>query len=401
MALVTLKQGSPQHRAYVIIAWVVALAALVYLPWFAGEGFRIGQFSEVVCYAVAILGLNMVIGFSGQISLGHSAFVGIGAYTTIILVEDYGWSHFATIPVAAFFAFVVGMLLGLPALRIRGLYLAVVTLALAVVFPTLVLKYDSVTGGPNGKKISDGLLPPSWTGLDPRDRFDRAAYLYFVVLAIAVVMFVLARNLMKSRVGRAVIAIRDNQTSAATSGVSVPIYKTLIFGASAFWAGVAGSMFAIEKPFVNDTQFGLALAILLIVGLVVGGVGTISGAVPGALLIVFVPYYASEYTSADAGFTLPFLGDRPGASAISGVVFGLVLIVFVFVLPGGVVDGLRRLRARIVRIVPNPSWLADVTPTGPLAGVTMADSGDAELEPAASVLQATTAQATTTQGGAS
>jgi branched-chain amino acid transport system permease protein len=391
MALVTLKQNTPAHRAYVIGAWIIAAAALIYVPWFAGEQFRISQFSEVVCFAVAILGLNMVIGFSGQLSLGHSAFVGIGAYTAVILVEDYGWNWFLTIPVAMLICFAVGMALGLPALRIKGLYLAVVTLALAVVFPTIVLKYDSITGGANGKRASDQLEPPGWTPFDANDRFDRAAYLYFVVLIIAVIMFILARNLMKSRTGRAVIAIRDNQTSAATSGVPVPIYKTLIFGMSAIWAGVGGAMFAIEKPFVNDTQFGLALAIFLIVGLVAGGVGTISGAIPGALLVVFVPYYSSEWST-----EVPWLKDRPGSEAIAGVIFGVVLIIFVFLLPGGVVDGLRRIRARIVRVVPNPPWLGDVQQKELLAGVTEETVDEEDLDALSS-----TPQPTTLQGGAS
>jgi branched-chain amino acid transport system permease protein len=380
---IRLRERSGAWWAYVVIAWTAALVLLAAVPFIANEPFRINQYAEVLGFAVAILGLNLVIGYSGQISLGHSAFVGIGAYTTVILVADHGWSYLPTIPVAAVICFAVGMIIGLPALRIRGLYLAVVTLALAVTFPTLVLKYDGLTGGPNGKKAEEW-LPPSWTGLDPRDRFDRSAWLYWVLLVIAIGMFILARNLIKSRVGRAVIAIRDNQTGAAVAGVNVPIYKTLVFGVSALFAGVGGSMFAIEAPFVSDTQFGLNLAVILLVGLVAGGVGTISGAIPGALLVVFVPWYTAEWSTQ---YEIPWLSDRPGSGAVANVLFGLLLIVLVFVLPGGIIDGLRRLRARFVRVVPNPSWLADVAPAPPGAGSSGQAASVTEVAPAAAATQ--------------
>jgi branched-chain amino acid transport system permease protein len=352
MALLTLTQRTPAHRVYRATGIVLATAALIYVPWFADKPARIDQYSQVVAYAVAIMALNLVIGFSGQISLGHSAFVGIGAYTTVILVADHDWSYFATIPVAFALSFAVGILVGLPALRIRGLYLAVVTLAVATVFPTLVIKYESLTGGPNGKQAPDKLVPPDWTPWGPRDRFGAVAYRYFVILAIAAVMFVVARNLLRSRVGRAVIALRDNQTSAATAGVNPAIYKTLMFGVSAAMAGVAGSLLMIQQPQATDTRFGIELAIFLVVALVIGGVATIAGAVPGALVYVFLPYYAVQWSE-----NIGFLEGRPGAGAISGVIYGVLLLIFVFILPGGVMDGIRRLRARVVRIIPNPSWL--------------------------------------------
>ena len=349
----TLTERTPAMLGYRLTGWAIAAVALVYIPWFARHPARIDQFSQVLAYAVAILGLNLVIGFSGQISLGHSAFVGLGAYTTVILVADHHWSYFTTLPVSFALTFVVGMLVGLPALRIRGLYLAVVTLAVATVFPTLVLKFDSLTNGANGKQAKSLLVPPSWTPFDPKRRFDPVAYRYFVLLVIAVVMFVLARNLLRSRVGRALIALRDNQTSAAVSGVNLAAYRTLIFGMSAAFAGIAGSMLMMQNPQATDGRFGLELAIFLVVALVIGGVGTLSGAVPGALAYVFIPYYATHWTD-----NFGFLKGRPGAASISGVIYGVLLIVFVFALPGGVIDGVRRLRTRVVQIIPNPSWLS-------------------------------------------
>jgi len=389
MALVTLEEGTIKHRAYVIGAWLVVAAVLIYIPLayktgFApgsiDKGFRISQLNDVIAYSVAILGLNLVIGYSGQLSLGHSAFVGIGAYTTIILVADHHWSYFATIPVAAALCFVVGVIVGVPALRIRGLYLAIVTLSVAYVFPTLVLKYDSLTGGPNGKKPARGkavLRPPSWMPFDDAGRLAQPLWVYCVTLSIAVVLFILARNFLKSRPGRALVAVRDNQTSAAVNGVNLPLYKSMAFGVSAAYGGIAGSMLMMNRPFASDIQFGLSLAIFLVVGLVVGGAGTISGAIPGAMIYVFAPYLMSEWTNDQSGMPpvlkqvskplFSWLEDRQGAGAIAGVFFGIGLMIFVFLLPGGFIDGMRRLRARCVRVIPNPSWLRHAAATATVA----------------------------------
>ncbi len=379
MALVTLKEGTPAHRAYVIGAWVLAAAVLLYIPFAYDVGFapgtidkafRISQLNDVIAYAVAILGLNLVIGYSGQLSLGHSAFVGLGAYTTIVLVSDHGWSYFTTLPISAGLCFAVGIVVGVPALRIRGLYLAIVTLSVAYVFPTLVLKYESITGGPNGKKPARGeakLDPPSWMPFSDAGRLAQPLWVYCILLTIAVVLFVLARNFLRSRPGRALIAVRDNQTSAAVNGINLPLYKTMTFGVSAAYGGIAGSMLMMNRPFASDVQFALDLAIFLVVGLVVGGAGTVSGAIPGALIYVFVPYFMSEWTQDQSGMppglrqvTEPlfnWLEKRQGGDSIAGVFFGLGLLAFVFVLPGGFVDGMRRLRGRVVQVVPNPSWL--------------------------------------------
>ncbi len=213
MAAIKLKQGTPAHRAYVWGAWLIAAFGLVYVlfayktgfaPASIDKAFRITQLNDVLAYAVAILGLNLVIGYSGQLSLGHSAFVGLGAYTTIILVSDHNWSYFATIPVSAALCFVVGMIVGLPALRIRGLYLAIVTLSVAFVFPTLVLKYDWLTGGPNGKKPPRGegtLDAPSWMWFHDAGRLATPLWTYFILLIMATILFVLARNFLSSTLG--------------------------------------------------------------------------------------------------------------------------------------------------------------------------------------------------------
>lgn len=382
MALVTLRQGSPGHRAYVIGAWILVALGLLYvvfahsLPvtlFSLDKGFRISQLNDVVAYAVAILGLNLVIGYSGQLSLGQSAFVGLGAYTTLVLVADHNWSYFTTLPVSAAVCFVVGLVVGLPALRIRGLYLAIVTLAVAYVFPSLVLKFESITGGPNGKKPDRGtaeMVPPSWMPFADEGRIAEPLWIFCCLVVIATALFLLARNFVRSRPGRALIAVRDNQTSASVSGVNLALYKAMAFGVSAAYGGLAGSMLMINRPFASDVQFGLTLAIFLVVGLVAGGAGTISGAVPGALIYVFIPYFVAGWTLDQTGMppglkqvTKPlfdWLEDRQGGDAISGVFFGLGLLALVFLLPGGFVSGMRKLRARFVHVIPNPDWLTDV-----------------------------------------
>ncbi|MEO5724737.1 MAG: branched-chain amino acid ABC transporter permease, partial [Ilumatobacteraceae bacterium] len=232
------------------------------------------------------------------------------------------------------------------------------------------LKYDSLTGGPNGKKPPRGeaeMVPPSWMPFSNAGRLAGPLWTYCILLLMTVVLFILARNFIRSRPGRALIAVRDNETSAAVSGVNLPLYKALTFGISASFGGVAGSMLMINRPFASDIQFGLTLAIFLVVGLVIGGAGTISGAVPGALVYVFVPYFMSAWTNDQSGMPLgikqatkplfDWLKGRQGAGSIAGVFFGVLLLIAVFALPGGIVDGVRRLRAKVITVTPNPAWL--------------------------------------------
>ena len=378
---ITLRQGSTGHRIYVACGWLLVVAAVVYVPFAHAVGFapgsidkpfRINQLNDVIAFAVAILGLNLVIGFSGQLSLGQSAFVGLGAYTTVILVADHQWSYFATVPVAAAICLVVGLLIGIPASRIRGQYLAIATLALAYVFPALLLKYESLTGGPNGKGPDRGearLVPPSWAPFADAGRLAEPLWVYSILATMAAVLFLLARNFVRSRPGRALLAVRDAEASAVSSGIDPTLYRAVAFAASAVYGGLAGAMLMMNRPFASDALFGTRVSIFLVVGLVVGGAGTISGAIPGAFVYFFVPYYVSEWTYDQSGMppglrqlTSPlFEWLRPAAGAgLSGIVFGLTLLLLMFVMPGGCVAGLRALRARVVRIVPHPAWLDDV-----------------------------------------
>ena len=376
---IEVRQGSTAHRLYVVIPWLLVAAAIVYVPfatkigWTPGsieKPLRIAQLNQMIAFAVAIVGLDLVIGYSGQLSLGQSAFIGIGAYTTVTLVADHHWSVLATLPVSAAVCFVAGLLVGIPATRVRGVYLAIITLVIAFVFPSLVLRFDWLTGGTNGKgppRTEAHVNAPSWLPYSDTGRLAGPLWVYTVLVVLAVTMFVLARNLVRSRPGRALRAVRDNGPSAVAMGVDVAPYKALTFGISAMYGGIAGSMLMFIRPFASEVQFGWRLAIFLVVGLVVGGTGTITGAVVGAWFYVFVPYYMSQWTFDQSGMP-PVLRQvsaplwdllRPGGGAADGIVFGLVVIMLMFVLPGGVVGGVRRLRGRVVQVVPDPGWLRE------------------------------------------
>jgi branched-chain amino acid transport system permease protein len=320
-----------------VLGAFAALAVIIAIPfWF--EEPRVVLFTQAAAFAVAVLGLNIVAGFSGQISLGHSAFMGVGAYTTAILVADHGWSHFWTIPVAALICFVVGVLIGIPALRLEGLYLAIATVGLAVIFPNLVNKLDSLTGGSNGKRLGreTRILAPEWTGLDPRD--DAHVWIYFIVVAISAVLFLLARNMVRSRAGRALIALRDNRIGAEVSGIDVARYKVLAFGISAMYAGIAGSLFMFTQTVATASNFSLSRSIELVTGVVIGGLASLAGSVLGGLLVVFLPDWAGDFSN----------------GTLSGAIYGVLLIAIIAIHPAGLADLFRQVWRRIVRVVPKP-----------------------------------------------
>ena len=372
----TIVHGTRQHVVYRVAGWASFVLLAVLVPFIVAtpvvfnlgtSRFTIGadSLNHAIAFMVAVLGINFLIGYSGQISLGNSFFLGTGAYVAAVLVDDFNWSYFMTPLVVVPVCFLVGVLVGIPALRIRGLYLALVTLSLAVVFPSIV-KLDSLaerTGASNGKTLSADLDSPvdfeslagvfeaipligDWfSGVGERE--EHAIWKYVVVSAFAVVCFVFASNMRRSRFGRALVAIRDNETGAAVSGVNLAYYKTLAFAVSAALCGMGGALFTMAVGTLSPDTFGINLAIFLIVGLVVGGVGSTWGPVIGGLVIVYVPQLTSQVNSVN-GYRLT--GDRP-----YGTLFlGLLLIVLTFVLPGGVVDGFRRLRARAFRVVRPP-----------------------------------------------
>jgi len=309
-----------------LVALAIAFALACALPFFLGN-YRVFQLTLVLAYAIALLGLNMLTGYNGQISLGHGAFYAIGAYTAAILMDKLGLPYWATIPIAAAVCFVVGFLFGLPALRLEGLYLALATFALGVAMPQI-LKHEGLahwTGGSQGVVIVKPEAP-AWTGL------SQDQWLYFFTLAWVVVFFVVAWNLLRGRIGRAMVAIRDQPIAAQAMGVNTSLVKSLTFGVSALYTGAAGALGAIAVQFVAPDSFGIFLSITLLVGVVIGGLASISGAFFGAVFIQFIPNIADQISKA-----------APWA------IYGVVLIAFMYAMPTGVAGFLRLARARFAR----------------------------------------------------
>ena len=307
------------------IAMVCLLALACVLPFFVSN-YRVFQFTSAYIYAIALLGLNMLTGYNGQISLGHGAFFAIGAYTTAILIDQFHWNYVATIPVAALLCLIGGFLFGLPALRLEGHFLALATLALALATPQL-LKYKAFehwTGGVQGIVINK---PDAPFGLP----LNPDQWLYFLCLAFMIVMFWIAWNLLRGRIGRAMVAIRDQPTAAATMGINTALYKSLTFGVSALYTGIAGSLSAIVVQFVAPDSFGSFLSITLLVGVVVGGLASLSGAIYGALFVQFIPNVSEEISKA-----------APWA------IYGIFLIGFMYLMPTGIAGFLRLIWHRLV-----------------------------------------------------
>ncbi|ATA56754.1 branched-chain amino acid ABC transporter permease [Variovorax boronicumulans] len=309
------------------LMWVGLLIVLAIGITFVARGYQLFQATMVISYAIALLGLNILTGYNGQISLGHGAFYAIGAYTTGILMEHAGVPYWLTVPAAAVVCLIVGYLFGRPALKLEGLYLALATFALGVAMPQL-LKYkhlEAWTGGVQGIVL---MKPAAPFGLP----LNEDQWLYLFSLFVAVVMFFIAHNLLQSGSGRAMRAIRDHAMASEAMGVDNSHYKAMTFGVSAAYTGVGGALSAIAVQFVAPDSFTLFLSISLLVGIVVGGVGTLYGAIFGAIFIMFVPSLAEKVSKA-----------APWA------VYGVVLIAFMFAMPGGVVGLLRKLQARFAR----------------------------------------------------
>jgi len=279
----------------------------------------------VLIYAIALLGLNLLTGYNGQFSLGHGAFYGIGAYTSAIMVDRWGIGYGWTIPAAGLVCLVVGFLFGLPALRLEGLYLALATFSLALAVPQILKYFEHWTGGSQGIVLSKPKAP---LGLP----LSPDQWLYFLTLAVLVILFWLGANLLRGRVGRAIVAIRDNHISAEAMGINSALYKSLVFGVSAAYTGVAGALSASVIAFVAPDSFNVFLSITLLIGSVIGGLASISGAIFGAFFIQFVPNWAQDISKA-----------APWA------IFGVFLIVFMYVMPFGIAGAVGRIRIRMTR----------------------------------------------------
>jgi branched-chain amino acid transport system permease protein len=295
---------------------VIASAAIVIavLP-FALSDYNRTQGADVAVFFMAILGLNIVTGYTGQISIGHGAFMALGGYTTAILTHAHGWNDVATLPIAALVGFGGGVVVGLPALRFRGAYLALVTFAVALAVPQIAKNYPGFTGG------TEGLQLPQHTGL----------WLYATAWTCAAILFVLAWLVLRARTGRALRAVRDSEVAAASSGVSLAFYKTAAFGVSAAFAAVAGSIYVLTISFVNPDVFGLTLSLYILIGAVVGGLGSLWGVLVGAAFVQLLPIGLTS----SHGFS----------SQSVPVIFGAIVIVVMALVPRGAADLLRLVAA--------------------------------------------------------
>ena len=320
--------------ALAIVFWLGMLALPMLGKVYPSESFDYYMFmgQSMMVYAIAVLGLNLLTGFNGQISLGHGAFFALGAYVTAILMNDGGWPYWATLPVVAILCFGAGFLFGFPALKLESHYLALATFTLAIAVPQL-LKHKAIAGWTGGVAglVLEKPDPPLGLPLSPDQ------WLFYFCLVVTMVLFWAAFNLLRGRSGRAMMAIRDHGMAAGTMGIDTSMYKTITFGISALYTGIAGALSAITVANVAPDSFALPLSIAFLVGLVVGGIGSLSGCLIGGIFLVLVQNWSQSLSDwAKSTFDLSF--DVP-----SWAIYGVLLLLLMYVMPTGIAGGFGRL----------------------------------------------------------
>jgi branched-chain amino acid transport system permease protein len=310
---------------------LLGAAAIAVLPLLIGDTNEY-RFAFVATFFIAALGLQILTGYAGLISLGQGGFMLVGAYVTAILSVDHGWNDLATIPLAGLITGALGFLFGFPALRLRGVYLALATFAIPIALVALAKKYADFTGGVGGKTLTRVLS-------------GHTAYL--TTWPIAGAMFLLAWLLLQGKLGRAFRTVRESEIAAVSSGINIALTKTFAFGISAFFAGVAGSLYAIIIGFVNPDTFAVGLSLLILIGVVVGGLGSLLGVVAGAIFIEYVPLYAGDILRwVETPLGSPLDPKRAGAGA---AVYGFILLLVLYAFPTGIAGLLRRAYKSVAR----------------------------------------------------
>ena len=337
MSLVRVTAGSRAHLALRAGTVLIVAIVLIAIPFNSNPSLN-GNLTLVMSYAVASMGLGLLVGYAGQISLGQGAFFAIGAYAAAAMLAKTGLPYLLALPLAAAVTFAIGLAFGIPAVRLRGLYLALVTLALAVAVGPVIKRAELITGGVSGLSAPQPPVP-GWLAVDPDQ------WLYLLSLVVTALMLLLAANLTRGSLGRALVAIRDGERAARTSGVHVSRTKALLFAVAGAYAGVGGGLFTYAQGFVAPESFTLLLSFTFLGAVVVGGLGTVIGSVLGALFVVFVPQYAGDVNQ-----------------ALTGVIYGCTLIAVVYLLPGGAAGLLRRLRRLLVGVVEPAVEPAPVVP---------------------------------------
>jgi branched-chain amino acid transport system permease protein len=326
---------TPTRRINTGTLWLLALLAVVFAIPFAMSDYHVSQAAQTVVYAIAILGFNLLTGFSGQISLGNGSFYALGAYTSVILMSSLGIPYWLAPVIAGGVCFASGFVFGRAATRLEGIYLALATFGLAIVTPQI-LKHDAFerwTGGAQGVVVPK----PS----SPISVLDDDQWRYFLCVAVAAVLFLAAWNVMRGRSGRAMIALRDHPIAAGTMGVHVPSYKARVFGISAAYTGTAGGLAALIAGFAAPDSFPIFLSIQLLIGGVVGGVASIFGSLFGALFIELVPDLTKQVSQTHE--SLAWLAN------LQYPMYGVLLIVTMMLMPGGMAGLVWSARLRLAR----------------------------------------------------
>jgi branched-chain amino acid transport system permease protein len=324
-----MRRRAPGVALWLLVAAVVVLAYL-FAPRFMSD-FHSRELAEAGVFFIAIVGLNLLTGYTGQISLGHGALMAVGGYTTAALMVHEHWRDVWTIPLAGIAAGIVGFLIGLPALRLSGLYLALATFAFAIAIPSLLKKFSGLTGGSQGLRMIED-APFQVTGLSGTvtifgHSMTQNHFLYYLTWGLGLLGFLIAWLLVRGRVGRTFRAVRDSEVAAESVGINLAWTKTLAFAISGVYAGVAGALLAIQVEIVNPLSFTFLVSILLLVGAVVGGLGSLGGMIVGALFVQYLPELSTHVSTAEG---------------VPDFVFGAAIIVVMLLLPTGVGGLLRR-----------------------------------------------------------
>jgi branched-chain amino acid transport system permease protein len=330
----TIPENSLQHRGLRLLRVALVVVVLLSLPYMV-ESHRLDEITGAIIIASAAVGLNLLTGYAGQISLGHAAFFGLGAYTTGILITRYD----TPVPVAFLagmaLCFIVGVLVGVPALRLQGMYLALVTLAVGVIFPGLVRRFESITGGSAGLF---GVKYPAPENDYFAGRAGQVLWLYWVSVVALGLVCLIVWNIMRGRMGRAIVALRDNESAAIVMGVNRTLVRTVVFGVSASIAGLAGGLFAVDTGILTPDSFSLLFTINLIVAMVLGGKASFWGPVLGGFAVYYLPLWTADYS------------DGP----IAGVIFGVIVILMVFTFRSGLAGAISAIGRLFVVIQPQP-----------------------------------------------
>jgi branched-chain amino acid transport system permease protein len=323
-------------KSNTILVWsILFIIFLGILPWLIQKYHLLGMSIYIVnlitVHAIVAIGLNILVGYTGQISMGHAGFFAIGAFTSVILILNWSFPLWIALPIAGFVSSCFGFILGLPALRLKGPYLAIATLGFGMTITTII-KHMEFFGG------RMGLQAPKlyFFGTPMKD-----IHYYYVIMIIAVLMTIGALKLIKTRVGRAFIAIRDSDIAAEAMGVNLTYYKTLSFAVSAFYTGVAGGLYAFILGFINPESFHLIMSITFLAMVVVGGLGSVMGSIAGAALMTFLDIKLQVIQDIPAiGPALVTFSEKymsiGGISNIAVIVYGLIMILIVLFEPLGI-----------------------------------------------------------------